>query len=200
SSRAPKAARELPSRADRRGARNPRAAGRARRACQRPRARLAHDLRGQAPGARRPGRRAARRTLLREGDDSGPRPRDRGPARAADRPATESQPRTAAGDGARDRPERPPAREEHASPAVLEGRRAPAHLSFAGGDMHDDVPTLTDGPEIAVVGMAGRFPGAENVDEFWRTLHGGMNGVSSFTDEEVKSALAGASLARDANY
>ena len=27
---------------------------------------------------------------------------------------------------------------------------------------------------IAIVGMAGRFPGARNIDEFWRNLRNGM--------------------------
>ena len=38
------------------------------------------------------------------------------------------------------------------------------------------------GIEIAIVGMAGRFPGADDVDAFWRNVQGGVESVSRFTD------------------
>ena len=41
----------------------------------------------------------------------------------------------------------------------------------------------TDG--IAVIGMAGRFPGAKNIDEFWANLLEGKETITYFTDEEL---------------
>ncbi|MGH9831060.1 MAG: beta-ketoacyl synthase N-terminal-like domain-containing protein, partial [Blastocatellia bacterium] len=41
------------------------------------------------------------------------------------------------------------------------------------------------GLEIAVIGMAGRFPGARNVDEFWSNIRAGVESISTFTDEEI---------------
>ncbi|MGH7994415.1 MAG: type I polyketide synthase, partial [Limisphaerales bacterium] len=41
---------------------------------------------------------------------------------------------------------------------------------------------------IAIVGLAGRFPQAGNVDEFWRNLCDGVEGISFFTDEELGAA------------
>ncbi|HEX8291632.1 MAG TPA: beta-ketoacyl synthase N-terminal-like domain-containing protein, partial [Pyrinomonadaceae bacterium] len=41
------------------------------------------------------------------------------------------------------------------------------------------------GYEVAIIGMSGRFPGARNLDEFWRNLRGGVESVSFFTDEEL---------------
>jgi acyl transferase domain-containing protein/thioesterase domain-containing protein len=38
---------------------------------------------------------------------------------------------------------------------------------------------------IAVVGMAGRFPAADSVDEFWRNLRDGVESITFFTDEEL---------------
>jgi len=46
----------------------------------------------------------------------------------------------------------------------------------------------TTGLEIAVVGMAGRFPGAKNVEEFWRNLRHGVESITFFTDEELKAS------------
>ena len=43
------------------------------------------------------------------------------------------------------------------------------------------------GAEIAVVGMAGRFPGAQSVEEFWQNLRAGIESISFFDDEEVES-------------
>ncbi|MDY7093374.1 MAG: amino acid adenylation domain-containing protein [Acidobacteriota bacterium] len=41
---------------------------------------------------------------------------------------------------------------------------------------------------IAIIGMAGRFPGAWSVDELWRNLCGGEEAVSFFTDEELEAS------------
>ncbi|MED1124973.1 non-ribosomal peptide synthetase/type I polyketide synthase [Bacillus atrophaeus] len=41
---------------------------------------------------------------------------------------------------------------------------------------------------IAIIGMAGRFPGAENIDEFWRNLQNGKESISFFSDEELLAA------------
>jgi amino acid adenylation domain-containing protein len=41
------------------------------------------------------------------------------------------------------------------------------------------------GRDIAVIGMVCRFPGAKDVDEFWRNLRDGVESVSFFSDEEL---------------
>jgi len=38
---------------------------------------------------------------------------------------------------------------------------------------------------VAIVGLAGRFPGAQNVDEFWENLVEGRETLSFFSDEEL---------------
>jgi len=42
------------------------------------------------------------------------------------------------------------------------------------------------GYEIAVIGMAGVFPGAKNIDEFWNNLKNGAESIVFQTDEELK--------------
>lgn len=44
------------------------------------------------------------------------------------------------------------------------------------------------GLEVAIVGMAGRFPGAKNIDEFWYNLLDGVESLSVFSDEELLSS------------
>ncbi len=53
---------------------------------------------------------------------------------------------------------------------------------------------------IAIVGMAGRFPGARNLDEFWRNLRDGVEAISFFTDEELRAAGVDSALLRDPGY
>ena len=47
-------------------------------------------------------------------------------------------------------------------------------------------PELEAGEYIAVVGMAARFPGAANPDEYWANLIGGVESLTVFpTDQPV---------------
>ncbi|HYV13041.1 MAG TPA: SDR family NAD(P)-dependent oxidoreductase, partial [Pyrinomonadaceae bacterium] len=41
---------------------------------------------------------------------------------------------------------------------------------------------------IAIIGMAGRFPGAVNLARFWENLRDGVESISFFTDEEMDDA------------
>ncbi|MER7024007.1 MULTISPECIES: SDR family NAD(P)-dependent oxidoreductase [Streptomyces] len=46
-----------------------------------------------------------------------------------------------------------------------------------------DTPDETN--QVAIIGMAGRFPGAPDVDAFWQHLAAGRETVSALTDEEL---------------
>jgi acyl transferase domain-containing protein len=58
----------------------------------------------------------------------------------------------------------------------------------------------TSGIEIAVIGMAGRFPGARNLDQFWQNLCEGVESIKFFTDEELLAKGVPAELLDDPNY
>jgi acyl transferase domain-containing protein len=53
---------------------------------------------------------------------------------------------------------------------------------------------------VAVIGMAGRFPRAANVDEFWSNLRDGVDGMTWFTDEELREAGVPDSQIADPHY
>ncbi len=54
---------------------------------------------------------------------------------------------------------------------------------------------------IAIIGMAGRFPGAGDVETFWKNIVAGVESISRFTDDELECARAIAtSLRNDPNY
>jgi phthiocerol/phenolphthiocerol synthesis type-I polyketide synthase E len=58
----------------------------------------------------------------------------------------------------------------------------------------------TTGLEIAVIGMAGRFPGAGDLDAFWRNLRDGVESISTFSDEELAAAGVDPAVMRDPAY
>ncbi|MEM8680454.1 MAG: amino acid adenylation domain-containing protein, partial [Planctomycetota bacterium] len=53
--------------------------------------------------------------------------------------------------------------------------------------------------EFAIVGMAAKFPGASNVQEFWRNLCAGVESITRFSPDELDASLDPAMI-RDADY
>ena len=61
-----------------------------------------------------------------------------------------------------------------------------AHLDGA-----DDTPTIGNGSiggDIAIIGMAGRFPGAADLDTFWSNLCTGVESITRFAPEQLQDA------------
>ena len=53
---------------------------------------------------------------------------------------------------------------------------------------------------IAIIGMAGRFPGARDVDEFWRNLRDSVESITFFSNEELEAEGIPAALCRDPRF
>lgn len=62
-----------------------------------------------------------------------------------------------------------------------------------------DTPHSLD-TDIAVVGMAGRFPGARHIGEYWNNLRNGVESLQRFTDEELLAAGVPESVLSQPNY
>jgi amino acid adenylation domain-containing protein len=56
------------------------------------------------------------------------------------------------------------------------------------------------GLKIAIVGMSGRFPGAENVDEFWQNIINKKESIRFYSKEELLKAGVPKNLVNDPNY
>ena len=54
--------------------------------------------------------------------------------------------------------------------------------------------------DIAIVGMAGRFAGAPNIDAYWRNLREGVESIATYTDEQLLAAGAPKRLIAAADY
>ncbi len=58
---------------------------------------------------------------------------------------------------------------------------------MSGHDGDDRDTSMPGG--IAIIGMAGRFPGARNVAEFWHNLCGGVESIRHFSDAELEDTF-----------
>jgi len=56
------------------------------------------------------------------------------------------------------------------------------------------------GSEIAIIGMAGRFPGAPNIAAFWNNLRDGVESISCFTDEQLLASGVDPEALKSARY
>ena len=78
-------------------------------------------------------------------------------------------------------------------PTIQRLLTAPAETN---SHLANDVPPTS---AFAIVGMAAKFPGASNVDEFWRHLCDGTESLTHFSAEELDPALD-SSQTGDPNY
>jgi amino acid adenylation domain-containing protein len=59
---------------------------------------------------------------------------------------------------------------------------------------------VDDRTKVAIIGMAGRFPGAPDVEAFWENLRLGRESISAFSEEELLEAGVAPALLRQENY
>ncbi|MEU6238306.1 type I polyketide synthase, partial [Kitasatospora sp. NPDC047058] len=65
----------------------------------------------------------------------------------------------------------------------------------------EDVSAVPEsGSDIAVIGLAGRFPGAPDTGRFWRNLREGVESVGFFDEDELAAAGVPVELSRQADY
>lgn len=53
---------------------------------------------------------------------------------------------------------------------------------------------------IAIVGMTGKFPGANNIEEFWHNLENGVESIIQLTDEEIIASGVNPELLQNPHY
>jgi len=62
------------------------------------------------------------------------------------------------------------------------------------------IPETNSFEQIAVIGMAGSFPGSKTIDEFWSHLCQGIDGFLDFPDDELKHAGVPDEWLKDPNF
>ncbi len=63
----------------------------------------------------------------------------------------------------------------------------------------DTIVTVSDS-DVAIIGMACRFPGADSVDRFWDVLRDGQETLTLYSDEELQAAGVPADRLADPHY
>ena len=58
----------------------------------------------------------------------------------------------------------------------------------------------SSGLDIAIIGMAGRFPGAPDVDAFWKNVQDGIESIHQYTDQELRDLGVSEELINDPDY
>lgn len=66
--------------------------------------------------------------------------------------------------------------------------------------MTDARKPLTGESDIAIVGLAGRFPGARTAYELWENVRDGVESICTYSDEELRAAGVPSSLLRNPRY
>jgi len=54
--------------------------------------------------------------------------------------------------------------------------------------------------DIAIVGMSGRFPGANNIEEFWQNIQNKVESISFFSNDDLADLNLDAEVLNDPNY
>ncbi len=60
--------------------------------------------------------------------------------------------------------------------------------------------TMVAETDIAVIGMAGRFPGARDLAEYWNNLRDGVESLTQLTDQQLEASGIDPALLRDPEY
>ncbi|HSF42281.1 MAG TPA: amino acid adenylation domain-containing protein [Thermoanaerobaculia bacterium] len=84
----------------------------------------------------------------------------------------------------------------HAQAEHLRGRGAGARRDPLPARRSPSLP----GGRIAIVGLAGRFPGARDLEAFWQNLRQGVESVSFFSEEELLESGVPSELLRHPSY
>ncbi|MCL6592077.1 MAG: amino acid adenylation domain-containing protein, partial [Firmicutes bacterium] len=79
-------------------------------------------------------------------------------------------------------------------------------LDIPQGAIKAALPTVNDTARslepdgVAVIGLAGRFPGADNVDAFWKNLLAGVESITWFGDQELAESGVDPETLANPNY
>ena len=82
---------------------------------------------------------------------------------------------------------------------ALDGERTERSLRREADEREGDLASKGEGA-IAIVAIAGRFPGADDVETFWQNLCDGVESVRFFTDEELRASGIPEELLGDPRY
>ncbi|MER8370956.1 amino acid adenylation domain-containing protein [Mesorhizobium sp. M1378] len=84
--------------------------------------------------------------------------------------------------------------------AIPTAPRPPQNLTKPIGLAASESEPKQDCNAVAIIGMAGRFPGAENVDQFWDNLVDGIESIADLDEQTLREAGVDRDILRMHNY
>jgi polyketide synthase PksN len=87
-----------------------------------------------------------------------------------------------------------------ASYLMIDKNQDEIHSSSSTRSILENDDDLTQSNSIAIIGMAGRFPGANNLNEFWQNILSGKESISFFSDDELLQSGIAQSDISNHNY
>lgn len=66
--------------------------------------------------------------------------------------------------------------------------------------MHEKIEKRSESNGVAIIGMAGRFPGAKNIREYWQNLEAGVECIGFYSDQELIEAGAAPGVSKNPDY
>ena len=73
-------------------------------------------------------------------------------------------------------------------------------MAVQQGKRRGELRRQASNKDIAIIGMSCRFPGANNIEEFWHNLCNGVESISFFDDAEILDAGVDKELVNNPNY
>ncbi|MGD1917907.1 MAG: beta-ketoacyl synthase N-terminal-like domain-containing protein, partial [Pleurocapsa sp.] len=73
-------------------------------------------------------------------------------------------------------------------------------VALEQGKRRGELRRKTGNKDVAIIGMSCRFPGANNIEEFWDNLCSGVESISFFEDEEIINSGVDKELINNPNY
>ena len=64
----------------------------------------------------------------------------------------------------------------------------------------DQLPNPQNELDLAIIGISCRFPGAANLEQFWKNLANGVESISRLSDEEMLRASVPQSFLENPSY
>jgi len=59
---------------------------------------------------------------------------------------------------------------------------------------------LNDNQDIAIIGISGRYPGANDIEQFWQNIRDGVESLSVFSEQELRNSGIEQELLNNSNY
>lgn len=88
--------------------------------------------------------------------------------------------------------------QQHFGADIYDKKSTSRSVSKKSTDTRNDTDSVSN--DIAIIGIAGRFPGADNVDEFWENLRSGVESMLEVTADDMRASGLDPAMLDNSDY